>query len=133
MSSRKKPVYEAVEITDIEYRGHGIARPEGKVLFVEDALPGEVVDAKVTKKKKDFAFARVLEYRTRSEKRVEPFCEHFGLCGGCRWQYLSYEDQLAFKQYFVGQVLERIGKLRDLEVPGVLGCESDRFYRNKLD
>jgi 23S rRNA (uracil1939-C5)-methyltransferase len=133
MASRKKPVYEAVEITDIEYRGHGIARPEGKVLFVEDALPGEVVDARVTKKKKDFAFARVLEYRRLSEKRVEPFCEHFGLCGGCRWQYLSYEDQLSYKQYFVGQVLERIGKFRDLEVPGVLGCESDRFYRNKLD
>jgi 23S rRNA (uracil1939-C5)-methyltransferase len=133
MGSKKKPVYEAVEITDIEYRGHGIARPEGKVLFVEDALPGEVVDARVTRKKRDFAFARPVAYRELSQKRVEPFCEHFGPCGGCRWQYLDYADQLAYKQYFVGQILERIGKFRDLEVRPIIGCETDRFYRNKLD
>jgi 23S rRNA (uracil1939-C5)-methyltransferase len=133
MGSKKKPVFEAVEITDIEYRGHGIARPDGMVLFVEDALPGEVVDAKVTRRKRDYAFARVLAYRTRSAKRVEPFCEHFGPCGGCRWQYLAYTDQLAYKQYFVEQILERIGKFRDLELWPIIGCESDRFYRNKLE
>lgn len=133
MGSKKRKAYEAVEITDIEYKGHGIARPEGMVLFVEDALPGEVVDAQVTRKKRDHAFARPLAYRTLSEKRVEPFCSHFGTCGGCRWQYLEYADQLAYKQYFVEQILARIGKFRDLELRPIVGCESDRYYRNKLE
>ena len=133
MSSKKKPLYEALRIEDIEYKGHGIARPEGKVLFVEDALPGELVDAQVSRKKRDHAFARVTVYHELSEKRTTPFCDHFGICGGCRWQYLGYQDQLAYKQYFVEQVLERIGKFRDLPVREIIGCESDRFYRNKLD
>jgi 23S rRNA (uracil1939-C5)-methyltransferase len=133
MGSKKKPVYEAVEIEDIEYRGHGIGRPGGMVLFVEDALPGEVVDAKVTRKKRDFAFARVQEYRRRSGKRVEPFCTHFGPCGGCKWQYLSYADQRSYKEYFVSQILERIGKFTDIEIRPIIGCETDRFYRNKLE
>jgi 23S rRNA (uracil1939-C5)-methyltransferase len=133
MGSKKKPAFEDVEIQDIEYRGHGIARPGGMVLFVEDALPGEVVDAKVTKKKRDFGFARVSRYHKLSEKRIEPFCAHFGLCGGCRWQYLSYADQLEYKQYFVSQILERIGKFRHLDLRPIIGCETDRFYRNKLE
>ncbi len=133
MSSKKKPRYEAIRIEDIEYKGHGIARPDGMVLFVEDALPGELVDAQVTRKKRDHAFARVTAYHELSQKRTTPFCEHFGVCGGCRRQYLGYHDQLAYKQYFVEQVLERIGKFHDLPVREIIGCESDRFYRNKLE
>ncbi|MFP4010965.1 MAG: 23S rRNA (uracil(1939)-C(5))-methyltransferase RlmD [Spirochaetaceae bacterium] len=133
MGKGKKPVYEAVEIEDIEYRGHGIARPGGMVLFVEDALPGEVVDARVIRKKKDYAFARVVRYHKRSEERTEPFCSHFGLCGGCRWQYLPYGKQLSYKQYFVEQTLRRIGKLSELDIRPILGCEADRYYRNKLE
>ncbi len=131
--SRRRKAYDNVEIIDLEYQGYGIAKPEGKVLFVEDTLPGELVDARIIKDKRDYAFATPTAFHTLSNERIEPFCDHFHACGGCKWQYLPYERQLAYKQYFVRQILERIARLEEPEIDPIIGCESDRYYRNKLD
>jgi 23S rRNA (uracil1939-C5)-methyltransferase len=124
---------EGVEIVDLEYQGYGVAKPGGKVLFVEESLPGEIVDVRITKNKRSHAFGRPVNYHKRSPKRIEPFCEHFDLCGGCKWQYLSYSDQLSYKQYFVTEIMERLAGISDPPVNPILGCESDRRYRNKLE
>ena len=132
MSKRRKH-YENIHIQDLEYRGYGVAKPHGKVLFVEDTLPGEEVDARVIKDKRDYAFAGPTAFHVYSAERIEPFCKHFHACGGCKWQYLPYERQLSYKQYFVEQILERIGKIPEPVVDPIIGCEEDRYYRNKLD
>ena len=131
--ARRRKAYDNVEIIDLEYQGYGIAKPEGKVLFVEDTLPGELVDARIIKDKRDYAFATPTAFHTRSNERVEPFCEHFHACGGCKWQYLPYPRQLEYKEYFVRQILERIARLEEPAIDSIIGCESDRYYRNKLD
>ncbi len=130
---RKRQTYRQQPVIDIEYTGHGVIKPEGKTVFVEDALPGEVVDVLVTRSKRSHAFGVVDHYHQRSLQRVQPFCSHFGLCGGCRWQYLRYAQQLEYKQYFVQSIMQRIGKLEELEFQPILGCDSERYYRNKLD
>lgn len=118
---------------DLEHQGYGVIKPEGAVLFVEDALPGEVVDVQVIKRKRNHAYGVVTHYHSRAAERVEPFCGHFGLCGGCRWQFLPYASQLRYKERFVGEIMRRIGGQQELPLEPILGCETDRFYRNKLD
>ncbi len=130
---RKRTTYVQQTVVDIEHQGYGVVKPEGTVLFVEDALPGEVIDVLVTRKKRGHGFGVVEQYHERSTVRVEPFCSHFGTCGGCRWQYLPYEKQLEYKEYFVRTIMERIGRVDDMEFLPILGCEADRRYRNKLD
>ena len=120
-------------IHDIEYTGHGICRPEGKVLFVEGVLPGEVVDLTITRKNRKHAFARVTAWHSRSEDRREPFCRHFADCGGCTWQYLPYDKQLQYKERFVADILRQIGGIAEPAPLPILGCEADTYYRNKLD
>lgn len=120
-------------IDDLEYTGHGICRPDGKVVFVEGALPGERVDITITRRKKSHSFARITQLREPSESRVTPFCSHFADCGGCTWQYLPYPDQLAFKQRFVADILSRLGGIDGPEPLPILGCDEDTYYRNKLD
>ncbi|MFP4483567.1 MAG: 23S rRNA (uracil(1939)-C(5))-methyltransferase RlmD [Spirochaetaceae bacterium] len=132
MAGRRRE-YANVEIIDLEYQGYGIAKPDGKVLFVEDTLPGEVVDARVIRNKRDYAFATPTAFHSLSDERIEPFCGHFHACGGCKWQYLPYHRQLAYKQYFLRQILERIARLEEPDIDPIIGCESDRYYRNKLD
>ena len=123
-----------IEIEDIEYTGHGVGRtPDGRVVFVEDTLPGEVVDARVTKAKKRYAFAYPVERHVISPRRVEPFCSHFYHCGGCKWQYLPYEEQVKYKGEFVRQILTRIGTLSDPPVEPALPCLETRYYRNKME
>ncbi|MFW6312542.1 MAG: 23S rRNA (uracil(1939)-C(5))-methyltransferase RlmD, partial [Spirochaetota bacterium] len=129
----RKKTYENLEIIDLEYQGNGVAKPEGRVVFVEGVLPGEVVDVRVTRRKKDVAFAVPTGFHATSDRRVEPFCEHFADCGGCTWQYLGYEDQLAYKERFLAEVLERLGGVTEPKPMPIIGCEHDRFYRNKLD
>jgi 23S rRNA (uracil1939-C5)-methyltransferase len=129
----RRKTYENQEIIDLEFQGNGVAKPEGRVVFVEGVLPGEVVDVRITRRKKDFAFGVPTMFHTTSPKRVEPFCEHFADCGGCTWQYLGYDDQLAYKERFVGDVLARIGGIEEPKPLPIMGCDSDRFYRNKLD
>lgn len=132
MSKRRKE-YRNVVIDDLEYQGYGVARPQGKVLFVEDTLPGEEVDVRIVRDKRDYAFATPTAFHRHSPERVEPFCRHFDGCGGCKWQYLPYPRQAEYKQYFVEQMLQRIGKIPEPTIDPIIACEQDRYYRNKLD
>lgn len=131
---RKKNVtVEKLAVEDYAAGGKALARADGKVIFLEGAVPGDVVDVRLTKNKKDWAEARVIRTHKFSEDRVEPFCEHFGICGGCKWQMLPYDKQLQYKQHEVEQVLKRIGKVALPPMEPILGCAETRFYRNKLE
>ena len=136
MGRRRKPkLYPGLTITGIADKGKGVARdPEGRVIFVEDVAPGDVVDVLVYKKKKSFFLGKVTNYQRYSSDRVSPFCKHFTICGGCKWQHLAYEAQLKHKQEVVRSALERIGKLSGvalLPIQGVTGPTT--YYRNKLE
>lgn len=129
----KLPVLEGIAITGVAAEGKAIARVDDKVVFVPFVAPGDVVDIQLTKKKNSYAEGRAIKFHSYSEKRVEPFCEHFGVCGGCKWQHLAYEDQLAFKQQQVTDSLERIGKVHIGEICPILGSSKTQYYRNKLE
>jgi 23S rRNA (uracil1939-C5)-methyltransferase len=129
----RKKSYQNQRIEALEFHGHGIARPEGRVVFVEGVLPGEEVDIQVTRKKRDHAFGSATTIHEYSSERVEPFCPHFASCGGCTWQYLPYERQLVYKQQFATEILQRIGGVTDPTPLPIIGCANDRFYRNKLE
>jgi 23S rRNA (uracil1939-C5)-methyltransferase len=129
----KRITIENIAITDYAAQGKAIARHEGKVIFTEGAVPGDVVDLVLTKNKKDFAEARVLKLVTPSVDRVEPFCRHFGVCGGCKWQMLPYAKQLQYKQQEAEQNLIRIGKVTDAVMLPIIGADEQLFYRNKLE
>lgn len=114
--------------------GKSVAHLEdGKVLFVEGAVPGDVVDVHVTKDKKSWAAGRATALITPSPDRVEPFCQHFGTCGGCKWQMLPYEKQLQYKHQQVQDQLQRIGQVALPELQTILGSPYERYYRNKLE
>jgi len=131
---RRKKIIPNVEITGIAPEGKGFARLDGKVIFVESAVPGDTVEVLVEKNKKDYAKGRISQIEKPSNLRVEPFCEHFGTCGGCKWQFLEYEQQLQFKQQIVEDALRRTGKLYDLcEIAPILPSLESRYYRNKMD
>lgn len=135
MARRKKknPFYEQVRIEDIGAEGKALARINNKVVFTQYAVPGDVVDLQVTKKRKRYEEAMVKVYHEYSEDRVEPFCEHFGVCGGCKWQLLSYERQLFYKEKQVKEQLARIGKIDLPDVSPIIGSTKNIFYRNKLE
>jgi 23S rRNA (uracil1939-C5)-methyltransferase len=120
-------------ITDYAAQGKAIGRHEGKVIFTEGTMPGDVVDVLLLKNKKDWAEARVTNIVTPSKDRIVPFCKHFGVCGGCKWQMLPYEKQLEFKQQEATQNLLRIGKVTDAEMLPIVGADAQKFYRNKLE
>ena len=130
---KKKPFYEGVTIEDIGAEGKALARVGEMVVFTKYAIPGDVVDLQVTKKRKKYQEAFVKTYHEYSKDRVKPFCEHFGTCGGCKWQLLPYDKQLEYKQKQVESQLTRIGKVELPEVMSILGSEKDTFYRNKLE
>lgn len=132
--ARKHIVLPAVPIHGIADRGKGVGRTaEGMTVFVEGAVPGDVVDVFVQKKKSGFAEGVVEKLITPSPDRVEAFCQHFDICGGCKWQNLSYEAQLRHKQQVVEDALIRIGKIEVGEMQAILGGEETTFYRNKLE
>jgi 23S rRNA (uracil1939-C5)-methyltransferase len=120
-------------ITDYAAEGKAIARQDGKVIFVSGAVPGDTADILLTKNKKDWAEARVLKITAYSPERVEPFCMHFGVCGGCKWQMLPYHKQLAYKQQEAEQNLRRIGKVTDAQFLPIAGADDTVYYRNKLE
>ncbi len=130
---RKLPFYEKIEITGTGAEGKAIARINEKVVFVKYAAPGDIVDLQVTRKKKKYMEAKIIRFHKYSDIRVEPFCEHFGICGGCKWQHIPYELQTKFKQKEVEDALQRIGKLDIPEISPILSSENERFYRNKLE
>ena len=124
---------ENVTITDFAAEGKSLARVNDMVVFVPWAVPGDVVDLQVRRKKHSFMEAEVVRYKERSPMRTEPFCEHFGVCGGCKWQQLPYSEQLRMKQQQVHDQLTRIGKVGLPEFRLILGSVKTREYRNKLD
>lgn len=135
MARKKKqlPVLENVLITNVASEGKAIARVDDVVVFIPFAVPGDVVNLQVTKKKSSFMEARVIDFVKYSDKREEAFCEHYGVCGGCKWQILPYEEQLRHKQNEVENNLRRIGKVELPEFTPILGSAKTTFYRNKLE
>lgn len=133
--ARKKnhPKYEKVTITDIGAEGKAIAKINDIVVFVPYAIPGDVVDLQVIKKRKRFQEARITHIHEYSADRTEPICEHYGVCGGCKWQSLPYEKQLYYKQKQVIDQLTRLGKIELPEINPIIGSERTDFYRNKLE
>lgn len=135
MSRKKKPlpILEGVTITDVAAEGKSLARVNDMVVFVPFAVPGDVVDLQVRKKKHHYCEAEVVRFIKYSERRAEPVCQHFGICGGCKWQNLPYEDQLKAKQKQVHDQLTRIGKVVLPDFRPILGSEKIYEYRNKLE
>lgn len=131
--SRKPVVLEDILLTDYAAEGKALARVEGKVVFVSGAVPGDVADLLLIRNKKDWAEARVLRLKRPSPDRTEPFCVHFGSCGGCKWQMLPYEKQLFYKQQEAGENLRRIGKTEIPDLMPIVGSAATRHYRNKLE
>lgn len=133
MGRGKKPLIENIEIKKIAAEGKSIAYVDDKVLFVPNTVPGDIVDVQVTRKRKSFMEGFVVKTHQWSPLRTEPFCPHFGTCGGCKWQNLPYEKQLAFKQQEVIDNLQRIGKVELQHIFPVIGSPKIRDYRNKLE
>lgn len=135
MARKRKslPILENVEIIDVAAEGKSIAKVDGMTVFVPFVVPGDVVDIQLTRKRSSFAEGRVVRFTKQSENRIEPFCEYFGTCGGCKWQMLPYEEQIRFKQKQVVDNLTRIGKVELPEISLILGASDTKFYRNKLE
>ncbi len=130
---KSKPVYEGVTITDIGAEGKAVARIDDVVVFTTHVIPGDVVDLQVTRKRSKYMEAKVIRVVEKSPDRVDAFCEHFEVCGGCKWQFLPYEKQLFYKQKQVSDQLRRIGRIELPEITPIQGSAKTTFYRNKLE
>jgi len=124
---------EKITITDVAAEGKALAKVNDLVVFVPYVVPGDVVDLQVKRKKNKYAEAVAVKFHEYSPKRAVPFCQHYGVCGGCKWQCLSYEDQIKYKQKQVTDNLTRIGKVELPKISPILGSEKTEFYRNKLE
>ncbi|MDR0414330.1 MAG: 23S rRNA (uracil(1939)-C(5))-methyltransferase RlmD [Prevotellaceae bacterium] len=133
MKRKNLPLLEQVTITDVAAEGKAMARVDGMVLFVPFAVPGDVVDVQVSKRRSSFMEGYVTRLVSPSPQRVAPFCEHYGICGGCKWQPLPYPEQLRCKQLQVEEQMARIGNFRDVKVSEIASAEKTAFYRNKLE
>ena len=129
----KKRFFENVAIIDIAEEGKGVGKSDDFVLFVDNAVPGDVADIAVYRSKKNFGEGRIAELKQPSEYRIEAFCEHFGICGGCKWQHMTYAAQLKFKQKSVEDALTRIAKIEITGILPILPSPADKYYRNKLE
>lgn len=130
---RELPLIEGLEITTLAAEGKAMGRYDDMVVFVPMTVPGDVVDVQIHNKRRRFMEGSVVRYIVRSPLRVEPFCEHFGVCGGCKWQNLPYDEQLRFKREQVFDQLTRIGKLDLPPVEPTIGSAATTYYRNKLE
>lgn len=136
MARKKKkelPLIENVEILDIAAEGKAIAKVDDLVVFIPYVVPGDIIDLQITRKKNKYAEGKPVRFVSYSPDRTEAFCEHFGICGGCKWQILPYSEQLKYKQKQVTDNLTRIGKVKLPEISPILGSEKTEFYRNKLE
>jgi len=132
--NRRQPILiENIEIIDTASKGKSVAKHDGRAIFVQGGVPGDICDITVFKRRKKYWEARIEKIHTYSEKRTEPKCEHFGTCGGCKWQNMKYESQLSFKQNEVLNNLKRIGGIELPQHSEILGCESEYYYRNKME
>lgn len=129
----KQKFFEDVRIIDIAEEGKGVGKADDFVLFVDKAIPGDVADVQVYRSKKNFGEAKITQLKQPSEYRTDPFCEHFGTCGGCKWQHMTYEAQLKFKQKSVADALGRIAKIDVDGIMDIIPSPADRYYRNKLE
>ncbi|KQB44497.1 RNA methyltransferase, TrmA family [Flavobacterium daejeonense] len=129
-----KVVFHQIKVLDAGAKGVSVAKaPDGKVIFIPNVVPGDVVDVQTFKKRKAYYEGKAVKFHELSEHRVEPICEHFGVCGGCKWQNMNYNQQLFFKQNEVKNHLQRIGKIELPEFEPILGSEKQFFYRNKME
>ncbi len=135
MSRKRKqlPLIENAEITEVAAEGKALAKVDGLAVFVPYAVPGDVADIQLFRKRSSFAEGKVVKFRKYSEKRIDALCSHFGICGGCKWQMLPYAEQLKWKQKQVEDNLTRIGKVELPEISPILGAPETIFYRNKLE
>ncbi len=134
MSKIKKNIFvENAEIVDISSEGKSVAKVDGMVIFVDGGVPGDVADVMITRKKNSYAEGHVVTLKTPSPNRLEAKCEHFGYCGGCKWQHMNYETQLLFKQKTVSDALTRIGHLDISTLKPIFGNKESYYYRNKLE
>jgi 23S rRNA (uracil1939-C5)-methyltransferase len=132
---RKGPVFvNNLEIIDIAEKGLSLGKtPEGRVVFVENVAPGDVVDVRVVKMKKSHWVAFPIKFHKRSTDRVEPFCKHYDVCGGCKWQHVTYESQIFYKEKTVRDALQRLAKVEPQESFPIIPCDETQYYRNKLE
>jgi 23S rRNA (uracil1939-C5)-methyltransferase len=137
MSRRRKTgevtIIPNLTIIDIAEEGKGVGKADELVVFVDKAVPGDVVDVRLVKKKKNFAEAVIETLHTGSEFRTDPFCQHFGTCGGCKWQHMQYDAQLKFKHKNVEAALQRLAKIDTSSMEPILGSAENTYYRNKLE
>ncbi len=135
MARKRKllPLLENIQIEGIAAEGKAIARVDNKVIFIPYAVPGDIVDLQVTRKKSHYAEATIASIIQPSPMRIQPFCKHFGVCGGCKWQCLPYEEQLKVKQQQVEDALTRIGKIPFPKILPIIGSKKTKAYRNKLE
>lgn len=130
----KRKVFEALEVIDAGAKGKAIAKaPDGRVVFIDNAVPGDVVDVQTYKKRKAYYHGKVVNFISYSNKRTEPVCQHFGVCGGCKWQDMGYEHQLFYKQKEIENNLVRLGKIELPKINPILGSKEIYFYRNKME
>ncbi len=131
---KKKVIIEDLEVFELADKGKGVAKdPEGRIVFIENVVPGDIVDVQITKKKKSMLMGFPVHFKKHSDIRIKPMCKHFEFCGGCTLQNIPYEKQIAFKDNNVIQVLNRLGKIYPEEVLPILPSNSVEFYRNKLE
>jgi 23S rRNA (uracil1939-C5)-methyltransferase len=130
----EKVIFENVEVLDAGAKGVSVAKaPEGQVIFIPNVVPGDVVDVQTLKKRKSYFEGKAIKIHKYSEHRTEPECQHFGVCGGCKWQNMKYSQQLFYKNQEVYNNLKRIGKIELPEFEAILGSEKQFFYRNKME
>lgn len=130
----KRQIFENVQVIDAGAKGKTIGKaPDGRVIFLTNTVPGDVVDVQTTKKRKSYFEGTAIKFHTLSDKRTKPACQHFGVCGGCKWQDMGYEHQLFYKQKEVENNLIRIGHLELPSITPILGSEKQYFYRNKME
>jgi 23S rRNA (uracil1939-C5)-methyltransferase len=130
----KNQLFEGVKVVGTASKGKTVAKTdEGAIIFLNSGVPGDVVDISTYKKRKGFYEGNIVKFHTLSELRTEPVCEHFGVCGGCKWQHMKYDAQLIFKQKEVAENLKRIGKLDLPELKPILAVENPYWYRNKME
>ena len=133
MKEKKNIIIKELLVESFAAEGKCVARRDEQVIFITETAPGDIVDVRVTRKKQSYLEAIPIHYHTKSEQRVEPFCDHFDMCGGCKWQHLDYSAQVTYKRQQVQDQLERIGKLELPELQPIIPSKKTTHYRNKLE
>ena len=129
----KQVHYTNVELLSAGGEGHALAKVEGKVIFVKYGAPGDIVDVQIVSSKRRFSLANITAMHKESDLRVKPFCEHYGVCGGCKWQHIDYKAQAELKDTWAQDCLQRIGKVEVAETLPIIGADEQQFYRNKME